>query len=329
MHQQFFTEAILNQFLTAFLSAALLVGSFSNNARADGVTIDQLKTQAEAEYSMRDYTPQGVAHAQASMAKYSQLLKMTNDADLIAQFNLGVVKANYFIGDNGTDKAAQKQIFQDGMNLIDVVLKNYGIADTKVTTLTDALAQSLTAQYSGNKVKMDILAEAIYQKSANLGQWGQTDVVGALFRWPELRNIVDFLTKLSYASTDASGKATLVSYKSIHGFAAYRVVGRGFYVIPVLLGGDKAKAEKYLELAFKSSMAVDASGKTLGFSTNGYNNIYYTDILRSNNKAAQAKAILAAFVAADPKDAKVFPSTDELVDVLKTQKDARDILNKL
>ncbi len=319
----------MNQFLTALLSVALLAGTFSNKALADGISIEQLKAQADSEYSMRDYTPQGVAHAQAAMDKFNQLLKMTNDQDLLAQFNLGVLKANYFIGDNTSDKAIQKQIFQFGMNLADAILKNFGIADTNVATLNDALAQSLTTQFSTNKVKMDILAEAIYQKASNLGQWGQTDVVGALFRWPELRNIADFLTKISFATLDTTGKGNLVSYKYIHSYASYRIVGRGFYVIPVLLGGDKTKAEKYLELAIKGSMAVDASGKALGFSTNGYNNIYYADILRSNNKAAQAKAILTAFVAADPRDAKIFPQAEELMDVLKTQKDARVILNKL
>ena len=58
----------MNQFFTAILSAALLVGTFSNKAHADGVTIDQLKAQADAEYSQRDYSPAGVVHAQAGSA---------------------------------------------------------------------------------------------------------------------------------------------------------------------------------------------------------------------------------------------------------------------
>lgn len=319
----------MNRILTALFSTSLVLIVFSSQAYAEAPEIDKLKAQADAEYAMRDYSPQGVAHAAAAMDKFSQLSKMTINQEAVARFNLGVLKANYFIGDNSTDKAQQKQIFQNGMNLADTVLKNFGIADTKPTTLSDALAQSLTTELSGNKEKMDILAEALYQKAANLGQWGQTDVVGALFRWAELRNINDFVTKLSYASTDSSGKTSLTSYKSIHAYAAYRMVGRGFYVIPPALGGDKAKAEKYFELAVKSSMAVDASGKALGFSYNGYNTIYYTDVLRANKKAAQAKEILSAFVAADPKDTKIFPQTDELIDILKTQKDARDILGKL
>ena len=318
----------MNQFLTALLSTALLV-SLSSQAHADGVTIDQLKAKADAEYAQRDYTPAGTAQVQAALNDYTELLKMTNDVDQLAQFNLGVAKSIYFIGDNTTDKATQKQMFAQGMATADLVLKNYGINDTTPNTLTDALAQSLNTQFSANKVKMDILAEAIYQKAANLGQWGQTDVVGALFRWPELRNLMDFMTKISYATTDSAGKTVLVTYKSSHAYASYRVVGRGYFVIPTLLGGDKAKSEKYLEQAFKGTQAVDASGQALGFSTNGYNNLYYTDVLRANNKAAQAKAILTAFVAADPKDRKIFPATDEMVDIIKTQNDARNTLSKL
>lgn len=316
----------MNLFLAAILSATLIVGS---QARADGVTIDQLKAQADAEYSQRDYTPAGVANAQTALTQYTQLLTMTTDPIALAQINLGVAKSYYFIGDNTSDKVAQKQFFAQGMATADLVLKNYGINDTSTATLTDALSQSLNAQNSANKVKMDILAEALYQKAANLGQWGQTDVVGALTRWPELRNILDFMTKISYASTDSTGKVTLVSYKSIHGYAAYRVVGRGYYVIPGLLGGDKTKSEKYLALAFNSSLAVDPSGKTLNFSTDGYNNADYTDTLRANGKSVQAKAILTAFVSADPQDAKIFPNKDDVIDIIRTQKEARDTLNKL
>ncbi len=316
----------MNLFLAALLSTSFFL---SSNARADGVTVDQVKAQADAEYAQRDYTPAGVAHVQTALTKYTSLLGMTTDAVQLAQINLGITKANYFIGDNSTDKATQKQLFAQGMATSDLILKNYGINDTSTSTLTDSLAQSLKAANSANKPKMDLLAEALYQKAANLGQWGQTDVVGALTRWPELRNIMDFITKLNYASTDSAGKTTLVSYKSIHGYAAYRVVGRGYFVIPALLGGDKSKSEKYLALAFTSSQAVDASGKALNFSTDGYNNIDYTDTLRANGKTAQAKAILTAFVAADPKDSKIFPATDEVIDIVRTQKEARDILSKL
>ncbi len=316
----------MNLFLTALLSTSLMI---SAKAHADGVTIDQLKAQADAEYAQRDYTPAGVAHAQTALTQYQGLLTKTTDAVQLAQINLGVAKSYYFMGDNSTDKATQKQLFAQGMATADLVLKNYGINDTSVATLTDALAQSLNAANSANKAKMDLLAEALYQKAANLGQWGQTDVVGALTRWPELRNIMDFITKLNSASTDSTGKVTMVSYKSIHGFASYRVVGRGYFVIPGLLGGDKTKSEKYLGLAFTSSQAVDASGKALNFSTDGYNNIDYTDTLRANGKAAQAKAILTAFAAANPKDAKIFSAQDEVIDIVRTQKEARDILNKM
>ncbi len=322
----------MKKFFSPILSfaifATLSVGFNSSRAFAD-VTVDQLKAEADAEYKLRDYNAAGIAHVQVALSKYQKLQTMVSDPDQLALATLGAAKSFYFIGDSMNDKAQQKAIFLNGMNQADAVLKNYGIADTTVNTLTPALAQDLSTKLAGNKLKTDILAEALYQKAANLGQWGQTDVVGALFRWPELRNISDFITKVFYVGKDQAGKDVTVSYKFVHDFAAYRIVGRGYFVIPGLLGGDKNKSEKYLEVAVKSSLAVDASGKALPFSINGYNNNYYADTLRAVGKSQQAKDLLTAFVSADLKDAKIFPNQDDMADLVKTQKIARDTLSKL
>ena len=97
-----------------------MAGAYSNTVKAAGLSIEELKSQADAEYAQRDYTPGGVAHAQSAMDKFSQLSKMTSDQDLVSQFNLGIIKSNYFIGDNNTDKATQKQIFLSGMDMSDM-----------------------------------------------------------------------------------------------------------------------------------------------------------------------------------------------------------------
>ena len=318
----------MNKFFIAFLSAAMFGSLNASKALAD-VTVDQLKAEADAQYSLRDYNPPGIEHAKAALAKFQQLQTMTTDQDQLAQATLGVAKSLYFIGDSMDDQAQKKAIFLQGMAAADAVLKNYGIANTDVATLTPALAQDLTARFSKNKLKSDILAEALYQKAGNLGQWGQTDVVGALFRWPELKNIADFITKISYAAKDKDGKDILVPYTSLHDYAPYRIVGRGYFVIPEFLGGDKKKSEQYFAVAVKGTIAVDASGKTLTFSYNGYNNNYYADTLRAVGKTQQAKDLLTAFVAADLKNAKIFPNQDEMADLVKTQKIARDTLSKL
>ena len=318
----------MKKFFTALLSVVTLASLNASRAFAD-VVVDQLKAEADAEYHLREYNTGGIAHVQSALAKYQKLQTMVTDSDQLALVTLGVARSLYFIGDVTSDKAQQKVLFQSGMDAADSVLKNYGILKTDVATLTPALAQDLSTRLAGNKLKSDILAEALYEKAANLGQWGQTDVVGALFRWPELRNICDFITKITYAAKDKDGKDIVVSYKSTHDYAAYRIVGRGFYVIPPLLGGDKQKSEKYLEAAVKGTMAVDASGKALGFSYNGYNNNYYSDVLRANGKTQQAKDLLTAFVAADLKDSKVFPNNqDDMADLVQSQSMARGNLSK-
>jgi hypothetical protein len=318
----------MKKFFITLLSVASLASLNASHAVAD-VVVDQLKAEADAEYHLRDFNSAGVAHVQIALGKYQKLQTMITDQDQLALVTLGVARSLYFIGDATADKAQKKVTFQSGMDTADIVLKNYGILKTDVATLTPALAQELSTKLAGNKLKSDILVEALYEKAANLGQWGQTDVVGALFRWPELRNIADFITKITYVAKDKDGKDLLVSYKSTHDYAPYRIVGRGFYVIPPLLGGDKQRSEKYMEAAVKGTTAVDASGKVLAFSYNGYNNNYYADVLRANGKTQQAKDLLTAFVAADLKDSKIFPNNQEdMADLVQSQSIARDNLSK-
>lgn len=311
------------------ISGALIGFMYGLNLSAQVSTADLAKS-AETQYANRDYTPEGIANVQKAYENLKTILAGNLSDEEKMKFNLKLARALYFIGDASNDTSVKRKIFEEAMAAADASLLFFGVTINGKNDLTDELAKSLNEKFGTDKSKMDALAEAFYQKGANLGQWGQLDPLGAIYRWGELQNTIQFQDKLNFTSTSADGSTKEESYKSLHEYAGYRVVGRGLYVIPSkILGGDNKKSEKYLEFAVKNSAAVDANGKKLSFSINGHNNNYYAETLRANGKEELAKQILTDFIAADPKDTQIFPNQVDLVEIIRTQKIARDTLSKM
>lgn len=233
---------------------------------------------AQKAYDSRDYTQPGRASAAEAVKLYGELVKQTTDANLQAQYLVKQAASSFFLGDSTNDNGEKIAQYTAGMASSKAALKLSGIND--VNNVTDADIANITKR---SKDEVTLVAEALYVYGINLGQWGQANgVMQSLDKWPELRTTMELIVK--------------VGAKGLHEYGAYRTLGRGYFKIPALLGGDVAKAQKYLSTAVNGSLAP---GQV--YSTNGYNNLFYADLLVDQGQDAQAKKLLSDFTKADPK----------------------------
>jgi hypothetical protein len=258
--------------MKAILVAALALVSVSAFAETPQ------EASAQKAYDSRDYSQPGRASAAEAVRLFGDLAKTTADANLKAQYLVKQAASSFFLGDSASDNNEKIAQFTAGMGSSNAALKLTGIND--VNNVTDADIANITKR---SKDEITLVAEALYVYGINLGQWGQANgVMQSLNKWPELRTTMELIVK--------------VGARGLHEYGAYRTLGRGYFKIPALLGGDVAKAQKYLSTAVQGSLAP---GQV--YSTNGYNNLFYADLLIDQGQQAQAKKILQDFVKADPK----------------------------
>lgn len=263
-------------------SAALAASMVSAVAFADDTA-----TQAQQQFQQRDYSGAGIGHAQQAADLYAQAAATATDNGVKAKMLVGESEALFFVGNASADQATKLDRHQKGINVADQATKLLGLAD--VASATDPQLQALKAKLSAADVAT--LAEALYFRGINLGNWGQLNgVVQSLSKWPELRRGMESIETLGLVQ--------------IHNYGAYRILGRGYFKIPSLLGGDMTKAEKYLSTAVSKTLVPGTN-----FSRDGFNNIYYAELLHENGDDDTATAILNAFIKADPAtvDATAIP----------------------
>ncbi len=288
----------MKSLLFSALAAAFVLGATTVKA----ATPEELLTQAQAAFAQRDYTADGIKHAQDAVDAYTQLVGMTTDKKAIAQYSSGLSESLYFVGDASSDNNIKLSVHQQGITAADNALKLYNV--TNVSSVAQPILDSLKALPADEQATLGGL---LYQRGANLGKWGEANgILASLNKWPELRDTMQLIIN--------------IGQKADHQYGAYRILGRGYYKIPGFLGGDVQKSMQFLSAAVKNTLVPGTI-----FSKSGYNNIYLADVYKDNGKADQAKAILQAFVAADPASI----DANSVVEIKKSQKDAQDMLNNM
>ncbi len=264
-------------FKSLFLAAFVAV-SFS---QAQASSEAEILERAVTAYESRTYSAAGVRKAQEAADLYSQLITLPElDAMSKAKYGVRRAEAIYFVGQNTTKKADKVTIHELGSNVAKAALGAFG--NPKLEDFDPKQVAALKATLSTKE--QEILADAVYHYGIHLGQWGQANgVMDSLSKWPELRDSMRFVIELGQGN--------------IYTFGPYRAIARGYHKIPGMFGGDKAKAEKYLRSAIDQTKAP---GKI--YSVNGYNNIFMAELLIDVDREDEAKALLSAYITADPKD---------------------------
>lgn len=261
--------------LKALMIAALVAVTAQVAQAATPVEVIQ---QAEQAYAQREYDNAGVSKAQEAAnlfaaAAADKSIDTAGKAVALA----GQAESIYFVANVSTDNNVKITKHLEGLNAADAAVKLYGIDD--VSSVSDADLARLKALPAA---ELAVLAKALFQRGINLGQWGAASgVAQSLGKWPELRSNMDLVAK--------------IGFKEIAQYGPYRTLGLGYYKIPALLGGSMSKADKYLSEAVTKTLAA---GQV--YSVNGYNNVFYAQVLRDNGNAAKAKDLLQNFLKADP-----------------------------
>jgi hypothetical protein len=259
----------------------------------------ELLVQAQKSYSLRDYNATGVQRAQDAAELYGKISEQAADPKLKAQYLINEATALYFVGNASNSRSIKIEKHEMGMRVADEALRLLGVTDTnQVSELDLEKLKSLPADV------LKLVGDALYERGTHLGQWGMANgKLQSLNRWPELRDTMQLIINLGL--------------KDSHEFGAFRTLGRGYYEIPGLLGGDNKKAEKYLSSAVAGTLVPGGI-----FSKNGYNNTYYAELLKDIGKEQQARDLLQAFIAADAE--KINPS--QVVETKHAQSDAVEML---
>jgi len=295
--------SVKNQLVNKVTLAAILATSIiSTVAMADDAT--QLANQAQTAFALRDFNAPGINKAQEAASLFDKAANVAGLDALTKAKNLTSESAAlYFVGNASTVNSTKLASLLKGTQVADQAVKL--IAGTKnvtfdVATVPVASLQILKSQLTPEA--LNLLGDALYERGANLGQWGQANsVLQSLAKWPELRHNLEVLDTLGIASN--------------HMYGGYRILGRAYFKIPGLLGGDMNKAAKYLSIAVAKTLVAGQI-----YSAEGSNNIFYADVLHEQGDDQKATAILTAFIKADP--AKVDPAN--IPEIRQAQKDAAE-----
>ena len=262
--------------MKALFAAALVLFA---TIGAHATTPAELEAQAQKAYDERDFTQAGVQRAQDASNLFGQLageLQKAGDKAKYAEIRVRQAAACFFMGDASKDSEVKKTQFWNGYSLAKEGVTYYQVKD--VSTVSDADLQRLLKLSADDRTK---LAEALYVSGINLGQWGEASgVMQSLNKWPELRDSMELMVK--------------IGMKELHEYGAYRTLGIAYFRIPALLGGSVPKATQYLTKAVTSTLAT---GQV--YSVNGFNNLFYAELLKDAGKDAEAKKILQDFLKAD------------------------------
>jgi hypothetical protein len=205
--------------------------------------------------------------------------------------------ANSFLGlVSSTGKA---NIFAKGADSADKLLTMYAVKWNQAGE-----AQRIKGTYS--RWDMDLIALGVLLWAANLAGWGQADgQIQFLSKWPQIRTLCELATDL--------GSSERLYYMPTALMAA------GYYKIPSLLGGNKAKATAFLQEAATKTNIPEAK-----CSSNGFVNLYYSQVLNDKGDTDHAKGLAQNFINADPKlfPYEIRPENEEYrlqtINILKT-----------
>ncbi len=280
-----------------FLLSLLLIASYQNWAIAES------KSEADQNYSKRDFTPDGISAAKSAAEMYNKLGETAKGTDKNEMW-IGEAKSYYFVGTGSKDKNNKIAFFQKGMDASTKVLKVYNLVELKEENL-EATANDIRGKYSPNEVKE--IAFALYYQGINLGAWAEANgVTQSLGKWPTLRTYISLIQHLGH--------------RDIAHYGASRVLGRAYFKLPVFAGGSMEKAGRFLNEAFTKTVTKEG-----GPSVNGNNNLFYAEYLHKGNKEQKAEAvsILKNFVntPAEQLDPEMIPENK------LAQKTAKELLS--
>lgn len=260
-------------------------------------TPEEKLAMAEKLYAARSYDAAGAANAQQAADLYQELSKTAPAKGQAALFAAKRAEALNFVGTALTVKEDKIRLHQSGIDAADEGIKLFSIDpanldDAKIEELKKLPADDLNA-----------LALAIYFKAANLGQWGQANgVTSSLGKWPEMRTLLENVTKL--------GKKEVVEC------GPFRALGRAYFKIPGLFGGDNRKSEKYLSQA---AGLTPVAGKII--SRNGFTNLYWAEVLAALGQKDKARKVLQEFIGTTAQDA----GTTMIPEYEDAQRQAKDL----
>ncbi len=276
----------MKKFLIAF-AIAMTLGSLAQ-------AFEDSRKNADDLFAQRDLSEAGAQKALAAAEMYERLTGTAKASDKNSLW-IGASRAYYFVGNLKNEKKDKIEIFQKGMDAVANVTKAY-IPELSQANL-EAVSKDVLAKVNPNEVLE--LAHALYYASINLGSWAEANgITQSLSKWPILRNYLMLVE--------------LLGHKQINKYGSSRVLGRAYFRLPVLAGGDKEKARKYLGEAFNETLQGNIS-------TSGNNNVFYAELLYSDKKRDEAKNLLKTFIAAnvDSLDPESIPENKAAQEVAK------------
>lgn len=283
--------------IASIVSVAVSITCFAPHF-AQAASVDDAKKA----YAEREFDNAGVAKAQAAADIYTELLTATADETAQIPLLIGQSEALYFVGDASADNKTKILKHDLGYKAADKASQLLGVKNVKSVPAAD-LAKLKALPEDQKK----LLADALYNRGINLAKWGQANgAMTSLSRWPELEANMLLLEKLGVEAT--------------HDYGAYRTLGKVYAVLPKIAGGSLTKAIAYFDKAVSQTLAPNAT-----YSRNGYNNVFYADALDKNGDTDKAKALLEAFVTADPTTL----SADLVPENKRAHAEAKEMLKNL
>jgi len=234
---------------------------------------------AAAEYGKRDYNAEGVRHVEAAIELYNQALNEELDQTAQLQIRGELATAFYFLGSSYESNKDKIAAHEKAMDLANQSIDALGADSKKIHELTAAQIAEISNKLS--EERRLLLAEAMYSKGVSLAQWGSLNgVASSIGRLPEVLGLMD--------------RIEMMNLSHINEYGPYRTIGRINFVLPSLFGGDLAKSEEFLTLAYRQSLVEGQR-----YSSNGFNNLYLAETLHKRGKETQAKRLIETFLQAD------------------------------
>ncbi|MBF0301313.1 MAG: hypothetical protein HQK51_21585, partial [Oligoflexia bacterium] len=205
----------------------------------------------------------------------------------------------YFVGDNSSDNSDKIK---------------YHLQSKDVALKAAALLESRPGEVKDESFS-EPLARAYFWFGAALGKWGEANgIINSLFQLPMLKKYMQYVYDMQE--------------EQVIDYGAARILGRIYYKLPGIFGGDSKKSLDYLEKANNASLC-DAGD----ISRHPTNVIYYADTLISvggSDNVKKAKTILGALIkkGANTESLKVYNS-DLVPETIRDIEYAKNILKNL
>ena len=249
--------------------------------------------EAKQKFAQREFTEAGIEAATEAVNIAREVVKQSSTTEA----KLFLSKAIYFVGSAVTDTDTKLAKFSEGILVAqEVLMQKFSLDVTKFSSgeakALDETRQKATDLKGQANIDLAVLSEALYLRAINLGGWGQAKgVSGALGRWPELRNSL-FMAKFIDENAE--------------NFGASRVLGRAYFALPTVAGGDLNKSGENLEAAYENTLH-----NTLGISISATTNVYYSEYLNKVGQRPLAVALLTKLANADVRvlDPESVPET--------------------